>query len=53
MAAHQQGKFLDFGALLFAEQTMHDEAGLDGLARRAGLDLQRFRQLLDAELEAR
>jgi protein-disulfide isomerase len=42
-AASQQGRFKEFAALLFAEQSLHDDAGLDSLARRAGLDLQRFR----------
>jgi protein-disulfide isomerase len=46
VAAQLQGRFREYSTLLMAEQTMHDDAGLDALARRAGLDLQRFRQVM-------
>jgi len=42
MAAHAQGKFWEFSALVFENQTALEDADLMVYARRAGLDVGRF-----------
>lgn len=42
MAAHAQGKFWEFSALVFENQTALEDADLMVYARRAGLDVARF-----------
>jgi len=43
LAAHRQGKFWKMHDLLFANPELHSKAGVETLAKRAGLDLGRFR----------
>ena len=43
LAAQRQGKFWPMAHLLFADRDAHTEKGVEQLARKAGLDLDRFR----------
>jgi len=43
LAAQRQGKFWPMAHLLFADLEAHTEKGVEQLARKAGLDLDRFR----------
>lgn len=42
-AAHRQGKFFEYSALLYANQTALDDASLFGYATKLGLDLTKFK----------
>jgi len=47
LSAHAQGKYKEMHDLLFANQNALERSALEGYAERLGLDLTRFKQMLD------
>ena len=57
MAAHQQGKFWAFHDALYEEEAKIEKGTLDAVAKRAGLDMKKYRRAmndpsLDAQIQA-
>lgn len=50
MAAHVQGKFWEYAALLFANQQKLDRVDLESYASQLSLDMRRFKEALDTGL---
>ena len=47
LAAHKQGKFTEFHNAVMGSKTRFDEAGIEGVAKTIGLDLEKFKKDLD------
>ena len=48
MAAHEQGKFFEYHDVLFANQRALDRASLERYAQQLGLDMAKFKAVLDS-----